>query len=924
MSHLSDDDPASYGAAMSRKLAGALVGFAVVALAVWFFAFRKHDDAKPAAPVAKTEHKDPWLEAKPKQEAEQTKPRGAAPKWTLDVDPEGPLRLEGQVVDGDGHGVGKAEVTLESVPPRTVTTEDDGTFVFDKLVGRTYELSASSGELVGTATYKLMAGGDPVVVRMGAGAAIEVTVNDEKGQPIANAQVNVPEPIKREGKTDDKGHATVKGVKPGWVSVEASAPGYATGNNFTSVGSAGATGKLAITLRKGAAVSGRVVDEAGAPLAKVRVIARDRDGWSRDRGEQTSNDKGEFTFPALAPGGHVLAATDGEHAPAESSPIPVKVDRAVTGVTITMKAGAVAAGVVVDGDGKPVSYATVRVSGKGGEAWRSTARQATTDQQGKFELRGLARHKMVARAESDLAASKLTDLDFTAKAAERELRLVLDVTGTISGVVVDDTGKPVPEVSVNAFPDLLSGEQMDGLMLAGMSAATTDGAGSFALHGLPDGSYRLSAARHSVSFDESWGKQSTPAKSGDKNVKITLGAPGTLVGRLALETGAAPKLGYIQVGQRPATPTTATGTFELGDLEPGPYDLHVFGPEFAEYVKHDIKIEPGKTTDVGTLTVVHGRKLVGKVVDNSGAPVAGAKIKLAEMLFSSANDTEQDSTESWEDLSGIRTTTSDQDGSFVLAGVPQKATTVQADQPDRGRSLATAVPEGLQDPPPITLVLHGYGSIVGKVTKKGEPLGNATISEATKGGVAQAAFAQTAADGTFEMAKVPEGTHVLTAMESGMMSMRATNVTVQVTAGQQAQANIDIPVGTITLAVTIKALPNNQVDAAQVFLLDGTQAITSAKQLMDGFFQTGVHGMKFWLGASKAPVEFDELTAGTYTLCAVPITGNMSDPTFMSRLDENKQTLKVYCKLAPVAASPNQQTVSQDLPAMTPLPQPKS
>ena len=910
---------------MSRKLLGALVGIAVIAAAVWFFKFRKHEDAKPAAPVAKTEQKDPWLEAKPKQEAEETKPRGAAPKWTLDIDPEGPLRLEGQVVDGDGHGVGKAEVTLESVPPRTTTTEDDGTFAFDKLVGRTYEIAATSGDLIGgPVSYKLTAGSDPVVVRMGAGAAIEVTVNDEKGQAIANAQVSVPEPVKREGKTDDKGHATVKGVKPGWVSVEASAPGYATGSNFTSVGSAGATGKLAITLRKGAGVSGRVVDEAGAPLAKVRVVAGDPNGWSRDRGEQVTNDKGEFAFPALAPGGHVLSATDGEHAPAQSTPVTVKADRAVTGVVITMKAGAVAAGIVVDADGKPVPYATVRITGKGVEMWRQASRQATTDQKGKFELRGLARVKLVARAESDVAASKLTDLDFTAKASDRELRLVLDVTGTISGVVVDDTGKPVPEVQVNAFPDVFAGQQLDGLALAGMSSATTDGAGAFALHGLPDGSYRLWAARRAVSFDESWGKKSTPAKSGDKNVKITLGAPGTLVGKLALETGAAPKLAYVELSQRSATPANATGTFEIQDLEPGPYDLHVFGPEFAETIKHDIKIEPGKTTDLGTVTVVRGRKLVGKVVDGSGAPVAGAKVKLAEMLFTAANDNNEDSTQSWEDMSGIRTTTSDQDGSFAIAGVPQKGTTVQADQPDRGRSLATSVPEGTQDPPPITLVLHGYGSIVGKVTKKGQPLPNATVSDAAKGGVAQAAFAQTAADGTFEMDKVPEGAHVLTAMEAGMMSMRATNVTVQVVAGQQAQANIDIPVGTISLSVNIQPLPGNEVDAAQVFLLDGTQSITNAKQIMDGFFQTGVHGMKFWLGATKAPVAFDELTAGTYTVCSVPITGNMSDPTFMQRVDENKQTLKVYCKLAPVAASPNQQTVSQDLPAMTPLPQPKS
>ena len=33
-----------------------------------------------------------------------------APRWQLDIDPEGPLQLEGQVVDAQGHGVGGADV----------------------------------------------------------------------------------------------------------------------------------------------------------------------------------------------------------------------------------------------------------------------------------------------------------------------------------------------------------------------------------------------------------------------------------------------------------------------------------------------------------------------------------------------------------------------------------------------------------------------------------------------------------------------------------------------------------------------------------------------------------------------------------------------------------------------------------------------
>jgi hypothetical protein len=39
--------------------------------------------------------------------------------------------------------------------------------------------------------------------------------------------------------------------------------------------------------------------------------------------------------------------------------------------------------------------------------------------------------------------------------------------------------------------------------------------------------------------------------------------------------------------------------------------------------------------------------------------------------------------------------------------------------------------------------------------------------------------------------------------------------------------------------------------------------------------------MKFWLGAGKPAPDFAELVAGSYSLCAVPITGDMTDPQFL-------------------------------------------
>jgi hypothetical protein len=368
-------------------------------------------------------------------------------------------------------------------------------------------------------------------------------------------------------------------------------------------------------------------------------------------------------------------------------------------------------------------------------------------------------------------------------------------------------------------------------------------------------------------------------------------------------------------------PTPADGgAFQVNDVAPGTYDVTFRGVEFADFVQHDVKIEPGKATDLGTVTVTRGRRLVGKVVDKTGAPVAGAKVKLGAMLFSSADAAEQ--VEGFESMSGIRSTVTDQDGAFIVVGVPPKATSAMADHPDRGRSLAVPVPEGEADPPPVILALRGFGSIAGKVTRKGEPVPSVAVGESSKGGGAQTQFTQTAADGTFALARVPEGPHMLNVVQPALMSMKSTAVSVQVTAGKQTTTNIEIPVGDVTATLQVKPLAGNKVDAAQIFLFAGQVNITTGKQLVDGMFQSSLQGMKFWLGVDKPAPELTELVAGAYSMCAIPITGDMNDRQFLQRVQENTQSLKVICKQVRIAPSPAAQTLTIELPAMTPLPAP--
>src|SRR3569832_2495541 len=152
----------------SKRLGGVLAVIAVV-LGAWLFFRHRSDHAGGKGTADRASNKVPSLATQHAARSEAPSARSAA--WDLDVDPEGPLRLEGQVVDADGHGVAGAEVWLGSVPPRTAKTEGDGTFSFDKLVGRTYRMPARSGnEVGGPISYKLTDKSDPAILQLGGGA----------------------------------------------------------------------------------------------------------------------------------------------------------------------------------------------------------------------------------------------------------------------------------------------------------------------------------------------------------------------------------------------------------------------------------------------------------------------------------------------------------------------------------------------------------------------------------------------------------------------------------------------------------------------------------------------------------------------------------------------------------------------------------
>ena len=922
---------------MQRKTAAALAVIVVLGgVAAYWFGVRGRGGSKPTVAVA-TEA-DPW--SKPsltKAEAgrDQGASAGAMPKLSHEVDPVGTFQLDGQVLDEHDQAVVGAVVRISTSPARTATTNETGEFSFDKLLGRTYALTARHADKLGGPVTAKGSSKEPVVIRLRQAATLEVAVVAAAGkQPVAGARVLLVDDDEAEDVTSAAGIVRFPAVSEGWTRVAVSAAGFSPGSGVTRIAKGATTARIEVALVKGAAVSGRVVDEQHQPVADARVWPVDAaNAWMASGGDKlavTSAKDGTFTIPALAAGSWILFAKDEPHAPASTRPITVTGDTATTGVEIVMPTAAALAGVVVDSAGAPVPYATVLLSS---DRWSidMVYRQAAADEQGRFEIHALPRKPFKLRASSEEASSDALAVDLTGVAVRKDLKLVLDRTGTIAGIVVDSNNEPVAEAEVSAGPDFLSGDHADNdWVLAAGDTATSDGDGRFVLHGLEDGSYRLFAVRDAGGVRRVGERTGVVAKVGAKDVRLVLPSPGSLSGKVVLEAGGAPTDATISAGWENRT-STKDGNFHLAEVQPGTYDVRVSGAQFAEAVQRDVVVVAGKDVDLGTITVRPGRKVIGQVVDGKGAPIEGARVMMGHLLFGDGKQV--GGADDAEEQPGVRRVFSGPNGEFTIVGASRSGGSLIADHTDRGRSVAIVAPAGAADARGLVLTLHGYGSVAGKVTRKGEAVAGATLSAAPTGASGQAVFVTTGGDGTFVFDKLPAGATSLLAMNMKMMRATSGGRHVTVVEGQQIDGSNEIPVGTITLTVHIKGKDGAQVDGAQAFLFHGAVTAATGLEVSNVFLsRTGIKaelgvdktdvgiaaGLSFWFGTGD--VKFEEIQAGAYTLCAIPFTGAITSSQLLQRVMRNLDKIAAVCTPLTIAPAPLTPETTFELPAMAPLP----
>ncbi len=418
-------------------------------------------------------------------------------------------RVEGVVVEkAGGKPVGGIEVRAHAdwrrsapLPSKRAVSAPDGTFRMGGLPAGSclVELVPLRGQMpewiAEDVQTPLKAGetkGD-IRIQLTKGAMVEAFVKDPAGKPVEKVHVNLRLTQGEQSfgaGSDANGLARIR-VLPGVYHVsQIFRPGYAAPETTDPVTIAeGETKRVEYTVTPARRVAGIVRDEAGNPLAGVKVQAT----WIRMAlvmtGGAVSDASGKFDFPwdTSFPGRPVMAVIFVAREPLRNLVQALDIDEDTGPLDLKLQPGAIVTGTVLNQAGQPLPGATARVLVRVAKmsvrlGWDELA---TAGPDGVFEFKAVPpEREYTVEVTADGYGKHSISLAALGPQEKRhdigQVKLAPSNL-SISGLVVDPNEEPVAGVEISAYgegqPDLQS--------------VRTDAQGRFTIKGVSPGSIRL-------------------------------------------------------------------------------------------------------------------------------------------------------------------------------------------------------------------------------------------------------------------------------------------------------------------------------------------------------------------------------------------------------------------------------------------------
>ena len=281
----------------------------------------------------------------------------------------------------------------------------------------------------------------------------------------------------------DDGRFRAEGLPEGVVMLEARAVGYQTRVVDSTTLVAGESRHVELVLESGRRLSGRVVDEAGEPVAGAEVTAvPPAEDDSGDQVQPSAAD-GRFAFEELGRGPFCLYARKPPFVDGEQCSVPVGAEV----VLRLVRGGAIAGRVVRSVGAVPIAKFSIAAMRGGADFELTSVQKSFTSPSGEFRLAELSAgvYTVTVRAENRLFAER-AGVEVRPGETTGGLVFELGSTGRITGVVTAVGGKPIEGAKV----ELLLGGRM-----GGGQKTLTDAAGRFELERVSAGRHRLNVER---------------------------------------------------------------------------------------------------------------------------------------------------------------------------------------------------------------------------------------------------------------------------------------------------------------------------------------------------------------------------------------------------------------------------------------------
>jgi hypothetical protein len=509
---------------------------------------------------------------------------------TLRIELDGGKSIKGQVIAAeDGRHIEGATVTIRKKKARTDPT---GRFHVRGLEPESHDVQvAAEGFQADQRTINLAGSRVEAVaeIQLNRGATIRGRVQNEKAEPIANAEFKLFEAWGNWSYEDwMTRHLDVRSAADGtfkltgipgrewlelWLRVKAEGypetfeKGVRVARNDDDV-------YVVITLRPGATISGRVIDQENRPVSGARLELRlqNAEMWWTDGQDPNvtvagTDAAGEFRFDGLGFNTYSLSVHVRGFSSAWRSNLDLTGGASVTNLLLSVEAGAPVKGIVVGADDRPIVGATVHLWNQKGGA------QAVSGEEGVFTVESISKGPWDVYATA--VGYAYTHLSKQLPASDIGLRIVMKREAVLRGMALDALGrKPVPGVRAH----LTSAEETRrrGWNNARWSTSGKQDDGKFQIQA-PPGTYTLEVmARGFVSVK----KEGIVLQAGvdPEPLEIEMKRGGAIEGIVRAENGQPAPWVQVSVGRDDGTgaftgssSSEHDGYFFIGDLDSGTY-----------------------------------------------------------------------------------------------------------------------------------------------------------------------------------------------------------------------------------------------------------------------------------------------------------------------------------------------------------------